>query len=410
MGQTLTEKIFSNSLGRVVQAGEIVVVQPDVVMSHDSLTPGIIDILQQDFGRNSVQIPNQLVFSFDHVAPASTVGTAENQNKVRAFAQRNNIRLFEVGRGICHQVLVEEGIAQPGFIVLGADSHSTSYGAVGAFGSGMGSTDVAAIWATGKTWLRVPETLRILVRGRFQSGVGPKDLALKIGRELSISGATYQTIEYHGLDWLPLYGRQTLCSMAVELGAKAGIVPPSGEIRRRFTVPEWLFVDPDASYFRTLEIDLETLEPQIAIPHAVDHVVDISVVAGKKFDQIFLGTCTNGRYEDLREAALIIKGHQISDQVRFIITPASSHELLRAMADDTLSTLIAAGAVLSTPGCGACMGRHQGTLGKNDVCLSTGNRNFKGRMGDPASQIYLVSAAVAAASAIRGVITDPRCI
>jgi methanogen homoaconitase large subunit len=410
MGQTLTEKIFSNSLGRVVQAGEIVVVQPDVVMSHDSLTPGIIDILQQDFGRNTVQIPNQLVFSFDHVAPASTVGTAENQNKVRAFAQRNNIRLFEVGRGICHQVLVEEGIAQPGFIVLGADSHSTSYGAVGAFGSGMGSTDVAAIWATGKTWLRVPETLRILVRGRFQSGVGPKDLALKIGRELSISGATYQTIEYHGIDWLPLYGRQTLCSMAVELGAKAGIVPPSGEIRRRFTVPEWLFVDPDASYFRTLEIDLETLEPQIAIPHAVDHVVDVSVVAGKKFDQIFLGTCTNGRYEDLREAALIIKGHQISDQVRFIITPASSHELLRAMADDTLSTLIAAGAVLSTPGCGACMGRHQGTLGKKDVCLSTGNRNFKGRMGDPASQIYLVSPAVAAASAIRGVITDPRYI
>lgn len=410
MGQTLTEKIFSNALGRVVQAGEIVVVQPDVVMSHDSLTPGIIDILQQDFGRNTVQNPNQLVFSFDHVAPASTVGTAENQNKVRAFAQRNNIRLFEVGRGICHQVLVEEGIAQPGFIVLGADSHSTSYGAVGAFGSGMGSTDVAAIWATGKTWLRVPETLRILVRGKFQPGVGPKDLALRIGRDLSISGATYQTIEYHGLDWLPLYGRQTLCSMAVELGAKAGIVPPSGEVGRRFTVPDWLFVDPDALYFRTLEIDLEALEPQIAIPHAVDHVVDISTVAGKKFDQIFLGTCTNGRYEDLHEAALVVKGHQISDQVRFIITPASSHELLRAMADDTLSTLIAAGAVLSTPGCGACMGRHQGTLGKNDVCLSTGNRNFKGRMGDPTSQIYLVSPAVAAASAIRGVITDPRLI
>ncbi|PKO05765.1 MAG: 3-isopropylmalate dehydratase large subunit [Chloroflexi bacterium HGW-Chloroflexi-3] len=408
MSQTLTEKIFSNALGRVVQAGEIVVVQPDVVMSHDSLTPGIIDILQNDFGRASVQNPDQLVFSFDHVAPASTVGTAENQNKVRAFARRNNIRFFEVGRGICHQVLIEEGIAQPGFIVLGADSHSTSYGAVGAFGSGMGSTDVAAIWATGKTWLRVPETLQIQVRGKFQPGVGPKDLALRIGRELSISGATYLTIEYHGLDWLPLHGRQTLCSMAVELGAKAGIVPPSGEIRKRFTVPDWLFVDPDTSYYRTLEINLETLEPQIAIPHAVDHVVDISKVAGRKFDQIFLGTCTNGRYEDLREAALIIKGQQISELVRFIITPASSHELLRAMADDTLSTLIAAGAVISTPGCGACMGRHQGTLGKNDVCLSTGNRNFKGRMGDPTSQIYLVSPAVAAASAIRGVITDPR--
>lgn len=408
MGQTLTEKIFSHALGRRVQAGEIVVVQPDVVMSHDSLTPGIIDILQNDFGRTTVQNPGQLVFSFDHVAPASTVGTAENQHKVRAFARKNNIRLFEVGRGICHQVLIEEGIAQPGFIVLGADSHSTSYGAVGAFGSGMGSTDVAAIWATGKTWLRVPETLRIQVNGKFQPGVGPKDLALKIGRELSISGATYLTIEYHGVNWLPLNGRQTLCSMAVELGAKAGIVPPSGEVLRRFSVPDWMFVDPDTSYFRTLEIDLETLEPQIAIPHAVDHVVDISTIAGMKFDQIFLGTCTNGRYEDLREAALIVKGQQISERVRLIITPASSHELLRAMADDTLSTLISAGAVLTTPGCGACMGRHQGTLGKNDVCLSTGNRNFKGRMGDPTSQIYLVSPAVAAASAIRGVITDPR--
>jgi methanogen homoaconitase large subunit len=348
------------------------------------------------------------VFSFDHVAPASTVGTAENQNKVRAFARKNSIRLFEVGRGICHQVLIEEGIAQPGFIVLGADSHSTSYGAVAAFGSGMGSTDVAAIWATGKTWLRVPETVRILVRGKFQPGVGPKDLALMIGRELSVSGATYQTIEYHGLAWMPLHGRQTLCSMAVELGAKAGIVPPSGEVLRRFDVPEWLTADQDAPYIKTLEIDLDTLEPQVAIPHAVDHVEDVSTIAGKKIDQIFLGTCTNGRYEDLREAALIVKGQQISEQVRFIITPASSHELLRAMADDTLSTLITAGAVLTTPGCGACMGRHQGTLGKNDVCLSTGNRNFKGRMGDPTSQIYLVSPAVAAASAIRGVITDPR--
>lgn len=408
MAQTLTEKIFSHALGRVVQAGEIVVVQPDVVMSHDSLTPGIIDILQQDFGKTTVHNPGQLVFSFDHVAPASTVGTAENQNKVRAFAQRNNIRLFEVGRGICHQVLVEEGIAQPGFIVLGADSHSTSYGAVGAFGSGMGSTDVAAIWATGKTWLRVPETVRILVRGKFQPGVSPKDLALMIGRKLSISGATYQTIEYHGLDWLPLHGRQTLCSMAVELGAKAGIVPPSGEILRRFNVPDWLTVDHDASYVHTLEIDLETLEPQIAIPHAVDHVVDVSTIAGKKIDQIFLGTCTNGRYEDLREAAQILKGHTVSDRIRFIITPASSSELLRAMADDTLTTLISAGAILTTPGCGACMGRHQGTLAKDDVCLSTGNRNFKGRMGDPTSQIYLVSPAVAAASAIRGVVTDPR--
>jgi len=407
MAQTLTEKIFSHALKRDVRAGEIVVVRPNVVMSHDSLTPSIIDILQDDFGRDTVYDPGQLVFLFDHVAPASTVGTAESMNKVRAFARRNNIRLFEVGRGICHQVLVEEGIAQPGMIIMGADSHSTSYGSVGAFGSGMGSTDVAAIWATGKTWLRVPETVRVLITGRFQPGVGPKDLALKIGRELTISGATYQTIEYHGLDWMPLHGRQTLCSMAVELGAKAGIVPPSGEVSHRFNVPNWLFVDEDAEYVRTLEINLDDLQPQIAIPHAVDHVVDLSMVAGMKFHQIFLGTCTNGRYEDMREAASILEGKQISEQVRMIVTPASSQELLKALQDGTLATLITAGATITTPGCGACMGRHQGTLAKNDICLSTGNRNFRGRMGDPTSRIYLVSPAVAAASALYGVVTDP---
>ncbi len=408
MGQTLSEKIFSHAVGRPVHPGELVVVRPDVVMSHDSLTPSIIDILHDEFGKQDVFDPQQLVFSFDHVAPAATVGTADGQNKVRNFAREQGIRLFEVGYGICHQVLVEEGIAQPGFIVLGADSHSTSYGAVGAFGSGMGSTDVAVIWATGKTWLRVPETMRVVVNGRFRPGVGPKDLALKIGREISISGATYQAIEYHGLEWLPLNGRQTLCSMAVELGAKAGIVPPSGEVLDRYPVPDWLFVDEDAHYVRTVEIDLDQLEPQIALPHAVDHVLDLSETEALEIQEVFLGTCTNGRYEDLREAAQVLRGRQVSPGVRLIVTPASRREMLRAMEDDTLNTLITAGAVLTTPGCGACMGRHHGTLGKNDVCLSTGNRNFRGRMGDPSSRIFLVSPAVAAASAITGRITDPR--
>lgn len=406
-GQTLSEQIISQAVGRSVHPGEIVVVRPDVVMSHDSLTPGIIDILHNEFGKNNVFDPEQLVFVFDHVSPASTVGTADSQNKVRAFSKEQNIRLFEVGKGICHQLLVEEGIAQPGKIVLGADSHSTSYGSVGAFGSGMGSTDVAIIWATGKTWLRVPETMRIQIHGRFHHGVGPKDLALKIGRVLTISGATYDSIEYHGLDWLPLNGRQTLSSMAVELGAKTGIVPPSGEIEDRFPVPDWLFVDPQAQYKHTIEVDLEKLEPQIALPHAVDNVVDVAQVTGLSIQEVFLGTCTNGRYEDLREAANILRGHQVSSTVRLIVTPASQTELLKAMQDDTLTTLISAGAVITPPGCGACMGRHQGTLGKNDICLSTGNRNFRGRMGDPTSQIYLVSPAVAAASALTGVITDP---
>ncbi len=272
MGQTLSEQIFSHAAGRTVIPGELVVVRPDVVMSHDSLTPGIIQILQNEIGQDHVHDADQLVFVFDHVAPASTVATAEGQNLVRAFAQQLHIRLFDVGYGICHQVLVEEKIARPGAIVLGADSHSTSYGSVGAFGTGMGSTDVAVVWATGKTWLRVPETLRVVVHGRFQPGVNAKDLALNIGRRLTISGATYMAIEYHGLEWLPLAGRQTLASMAVELGAKAGLVPPSGEVLERFDVPDWLYVDPQAQYARTLELDLADLEPQVALPHAVDQV------------------------------------------------------------------------------------------------------------------------------------------
>jgi methanogen homoaconitase large subunit len=408
MGQTLTEKIFSHHLGRLVQPGELVIVSPDVVMSHDSLTPSIIDLLQKDLGKTSVADPNQLVIVMDHVAPASTVGTAEKQNQTRVFAREQGIRLFDIGRGICHQVLIEEGIAQPGMIIMGADSHSTSYGSVGAFGSGMGSTDIALIWATGKTWLRVPQTLRVQCRGRFQAGVGAKDLALALEKELTIDGATYLALEYHGLEWLPLADRQTLSGMAVELGAKAGLFPPNDLLPQRFDVPAWLTVDADAVYARTLEVDLAALQPQVALPHSVDQVELAEAVHGTKVDVVFLGTCTNGRYEDMRIAADLLRGQRVAETVRFIVTPASNQEMLRAMQDDTLEILMNAGAVITTPGCGACMGRHQGTLGAGDVCLSTGNRNFRGRMGSPDSFIYLASPAVAAASALRGVITDPR--
>lgn len=408
MGQTLTEQILSHKAGRRVQPGDLVVVEPDVAMGHDSLSPGIIKVMQERLGVSCVHNPAQVVLVLDHVAPASTVGVADNQNVVRRFAGEQGIRLFEVGRGICHQVLVEEDIARPGIVVVGSDSHSTSYGAVGAFGTGMGSTDVALVWATGKTWLRVPETLCIISNGRFRPGVDAKDLALKLGRTLTIAGATYMTIEYHGLDWLPLPGRQTISSMAIELGAKAGIFPPTGEAAAGWDVPDWLFVDPDATYAQTVAIDLGELQPQVAIPHSVDDVVDVGAVAGTKVDVVFLGTCTNGRYEDMRDAADILKGRRLAPGMRLILSPASRWELQRAIADDTLNTLLEAGATLTTPGCGPCMGRHQGTLGEGDVCLSTGNRNFKGRMGHPTSQIYLASPAVAAAPAVRGVITDPR--
>lgn len=386
----------------------MVVVEPDIAMGHDSLSPGIIKIMQEQLGVERVHDPAQIVLVMDHVAPASTIGTANSQNVIRRFAREQGIRLFEVGRGICHQVLVEEQIARPGRLVLGSDSHSTSYGAVGAFGAGMGSTDIALIWATGRTWLRVPETIRVRVNGRFRPGVDAKDLALKLCREMTLAGATYASVEYHGLDWLPLPGRQTLASMAIELGAKAGIFPPLGEVVGQFDVPDWLYVDPAAEYSQTITIDLEALEPQVAVPHAVDDVVDISAVSGTPVDVVFLGTCTNGRYEDMQTAARLLNGRHLAHNIRLLVTPASSRELQRAIDDGTMTTLLKAGATLTTPGCGTCMGRHQGTLGDQDVCLSTGNRNFRGRMGAPTSQIYLASPAVAAATAMAGCIADPR--
>jgi methanogen homoaconitase large subunit len=408
MGQTLSEQILSHAAQRPVQAGEMVVVAPDVAMGHDSLTPSIVTIMQDELRVPRVYNPEQIVLVIDHVSPASTVGTANSQNITRRFARDQGIRLFDVGRGICHQVLVEEKVARPGYIVLGSDSHSTGYGSVGAFGSGMGSTDIALVWATGRTWLRVPETIRIQASGRFKPWVEAKDLALKICRELTIGGANYAALEYHGLEWLAVNERQTVASMAVEVGAKAGMFPPSGEVSERFSIPEWLYVDPQAHYIQTLEVDIDQLEPQVAIPSSVDHVVDLPEVAGTLVTTVFLGTCTNGRYEDMRVAAGVLKDKKIAENVRMIVTPASSQELKRALADGTISILVEAGATLTSPGCGMCMGRHQGTLGDDDVCLSTGNRNFKGRMGSPSSLIYLASPAVAAATAITGKITDPR--
>ncbi|MFQ5420252.1 MAG: 3-isopropylmalate dehydratase large subunit [Anaerolineae bacterium] len=407
MGQTLAEQILSHKAGRPAPPGELIIVRPDVIMGHDSLTPGMIRIMQEQLGAERVHDPAQMVLVMDHVSPPSTVGTANSQNLIRRFAREQGVRLFDVGRGICHQVLVEEQVARPGMVVLGSDSHSTSYGAVGAFGTGMGSTDIALAWATGKTWLRVPETIRVIVNGRFRPGVDAKDLALKLGRELGIGGATYAVVEYHGLAWLPLPGRQTIASMAVELGAKAGIFPPVGPTASSWDVPEWLFVDPEAAYARTVTIDLDSLEPQVAVPHAVDNVADVSAVTGQRVDVVFLGTCTNGRYEDMRMAAEVLNGRRVADHVRFLVTPASNREMQRAIADGTAAALVAAGAVLTSPGCGACMGRHMGTLGDGDVCLSTGNRNFKGRMGAPTSQIYLASPAVAAETAVAGRIAAP---
>ena len=386
-------------------AGDLVVIRPDVAMGHDSLTPGIIKIMREQLGIENVFDPDQVVLVMDHVAPASTVGTANAQSQIRKFAQEQGIRLFDVGRGICHQVLVEENIARPGRVIIGSDSHSTSYGAVSAFGTGMGSTDIALCWGTGQAWFRVPETIRVAATGRFEHGTDAKDLALWLCRKMTIAGATYEAIEYHGLDWLPLNEKQTISSMAIELGAKAGIFPVCSNNNGGSSVPQWLQIDDNATYVRTVTVDLSQLQPQIAIPHSVDRVVDISEVEGEPIDVVFLGTCTNGRAEDIQRAAEVVQGRQLS--IRMIITPASSRELQRSIENGSLQILLAAGATITTPGCGPCMGRHQGTLAEGERCLSTGNRNFKGRMGSPDSGIFLASPAVAAATAITGAITNP---
>ena len=397
-GQTLAEQIFSRKLNRRACAGELVVIEPDVAMGHDSLTPGIIKIMREELGTENVFRPEQIVLVMDHVAPASTVGVANAQARIRQFAAEQGIRLFDVGRGICHQVLVEEEIAAPGKIIIGSDSHSTSYGAVGAFGTGMGSTDIALCWATGKAWFRIPETCRVSATGCFGRGIDAKDLALWLCRKLKIDGATYESVEYHGLNWLPLSERQTISSMAIELGAKAGIFAPDPSTG--------LAVQSDTSYRRTLEVDLDTLQPQVAVPHSVDAVVDVSELGDRSVDVVFLGTCTNGRAEDIAQVASLVAGKQL--RCRLIVTPASNRELQRSMADGSIQSLLAAGATLTTPGCGPCMGRHQGALAEGEVCLSTGNRNFKGRMGSPEASIFLASPAVAAATAVTGRITDPR--
>lgn len=409
MDQTLAEQILSHAAGRPVRAGELVVVPVDLAMAVDSIAPSVIRILREELGVERVQDPDRVAIVIDHVAPPSTVAVAEAQAALRRFAQEQGIRrFFDVGRGVCHQVLVEEGLAAPGRIVVGSDSHSTSYGAVGAFGTGMGASDVALIWATGCTWLRVPETVRVEVTGCFRPWVGAKDLALWLAGQIGADGAAYQALEFHGVETFSLAQRFTLCNLAVEMGAKAGLVFPSGDVAVQFPPPAWLQPpSEDAPYVRRLSCALDDLGPQIAVPPHVDRVVGLEDLGQVAVDVVFLGSCTNGRLEDLRTAATILRGRRVARGVRFLVCPASHQVLTDAAAEGTLQVLLEAGAVLLPPGCGPCLGRHLGVLGPGEVCLSTANRNFRGRMGSPEARIYLGSPAVAAATALAGVIAAP---
>ena len=406
-GLTLAERILSVKSGKQVRAGDLAVVEVDQAMVVDSIAPDVMRIIDEDLG-GVIRHPERVSFVIDHVSPASNVEVAKAQKAAREYTLKRGLKLFDVGRGICHQVLMEEGLARPGWIVLGSDSHSTTYGAVCAFGTGMGATDIALAAASGKTWLKVPETVRINLRGERPAGVSAKDVALEIIRTITADGATYAALEYHGAESFTKSERMTLANLAVEAGAKVGLVPPSGEILNDYDIPEWLVVDPDAHYQKIIDIDMSKLGPVVSVPFEVDNVFPAQDYAGTKVDQVFIGTCTNGRLDDLHVAADILRGKRVAAGTRLLIIPASSQVLELAVADGTFGTLLAAGAIFGTPGCGPCMGRHMGVLAPGETCVSTSNRNFVGRMGSPDAKIFLASPAVAAATAVAGSISVPE--
>jgi 3-isopropylmalate/(R)-2-methylmalate dehydratase large subunit/methanogen homoaconitase large subunit len=408
---TLTEEIFSRKLGRRVRAGEIVVAPVDYVMSHDNTTPLAIESFQKL--ESPLWDQDRVVIAFDHMVPAPTTAAAELHRRIRAFIAEQGIR-HVFAEGICHQVMVERGFVFPGGLVVGADSHSCTYGALGCFGTGMGSTDVAVIFATGKSWFRIPETIRVSLHGRMQPGVFAKDVCLALARELDVDGASYMAVEYGGdaVEAMDVSERMTLANMSIEMGAKAGLVEPD-EVTRRYVSTRarepFEEVHPDRpSYARAAELDVSSLGPQVACPHEVSNVRPVEEVEGTPLDQVFIGTCTNGRLDDLAVAARVLEGRTVSPTTRLVVTPASRAVYLEALKQGYIATLVLAGAQLTTPGCGPCIGRHQGVLAGNERALTTQNRNFRGRMGDPTSQLYLGSPATAAASAVAGHIADPR--
>jgi 3-isopropylmalate dehydratase large subunit len=403
---TLTEEIFSRRLGRAVHAGDTVVADVDVALAHDVTGPLAIEAFRQ------LNAPlwdaSRVVFSFDHVMPANTVAAAELHRIIREFCVEHGVtNLF--AEGICHQVIVDRGFARPGGIVVGADSHSTTYGGLGCFATGLGSTDIGVVFATGKTWFRIPQTIRIDVRGALPPGVYAKDLALHTIRRLGADGADYCAVEWTGeaVRAMGVDERLTLCNLSTDFGAKTGLVEPD-EVTRSHTGGEDVDLHPiRPDYAQTLVIDAGSLRPQVAVHPSIDNVHDIDDVSGTRLDEVFIGSCTNGRLSDLALAAGILAGRTVHPRTRTIVVPASRSVYLDALAAGYIETFALAGALVLNPGCGPCLGRQHGVMGPGERVLSTSNRNYPGRMGSPDAQIFLASPAVAAASAVAGAITDP---
>lgn len=413
----ITEKILSSKAGREVTPGEIIEIPVDLAMSHDGTSPPAIKTFEKI--SDEVWDKDKIAIVFDHNIPANTIGSAEFQKVCRNFINTQGItKNYIHGEGICHQVLPEMGLVEPGMVIVGADSHTCTYGAFGAFSTGMGATDLAMVYATGKTWFMVPEANKMIVNGELNEYVSPKDVILNIIGDIGIAGATYQTAEFTGetIENMGVDGRATICNMAIEMGAKNGIMEPNKEVvdfisKRTNKKPSELNIvksDKDAVYKRELSYDVSDLEPQIACPNDVDNVKDISKVEGTAIDQCLIGSCTNGRISDLEDAYNILKDNEINNDVRLLILPASREIYKEAINRGYIDAFIDAGAIICNPGCGPCLGGHMGVLSKDEVCISTTNRNFKGRMGDPESEVYLANAKVVAASALEGVITHPK--
>jgi 3-isopropylmalate/(R)-2-methylmalate dehydratase large subunit len=414
MGKTFVENILSARSGKDVSAGVIVELEPDLCMSHDNA--GLVIKKFREIGTKTVWNAQKILIILDHRAPAESVKTANEHKSIRDFVEEQRIRnFFEIGEGICHQVVVEKLFILPGQVAIGTDSHTTSYGALGAFSTGIGATEMAAVWATGQIWFRVPETFKITISGTPPKGVYAKDIILHIIGDIGSDGAIYKSIEFYGetVSHMTISERFVLSNQAMEMGAKSAVTTfdrITEEYIRDIGVFafEPVFADRDASYEKVFDYDISNLEPQVSFPHSVDNAKSVSRAKGIRAHQVFIGSCTNGRMDDLEIAAHILKDRKIASHVRLIICPASRDIYLAAMKKGLFETFLNAGAVIINPGCGPCLGAHQGIIGDGEVSVTTTNRNFRGRMGSTKGEVYLVSPATAAATAIKGEIADPR--
>ena len=417
MGMTFAEKILAKYSGKKeTMPGEIVTVKPDHLLTHDN-TAAIIQKIKEELERYGVFSSDLPIIVIDHVVPASSEKTADNHKKIREFVKKYHItHFFDAGNGICHQVVVEKGLALPGSLILGSDSHTCSYGAVNAFSTGIDRTEAASLLLTGETWLKVPQSIKMILKGKLSDNVYAKDVILYIIGDITASGATYCSVEFHGdISQFSIEDRFTMANMGVEMGAKNAVFP-FDDITRGYLdsigVPSSayspVYPDEDASYMETLEYNLDEIEPMVACPHTVDNVKPVKDLEDIDIQQCLIGTCTNGRYSDFQVAAKILKDKKIHPDVRLLLLPASKSVLEKTLETGVMQPLIEAGGILLPPGCGPCLGAHQGVLAPGERCISTANRNFKGRMGSKEAEIYLASPATVAASALYGRITDPR--